>query len=1093
MPALFLDQSYSSVSGRLPDRSDFDAEEPDLVESDAAAGRAAVAARSGIAPLVKMLGSKLTAVLSAAAEALFNLAIMRDNADALHGLGALRTLHDLLGHDEIDVVSGFTGVLMNCCASSPAAREELVAQGLLPTLFSLLVRAAGEIGDPLAEPELAARTLGALNNLLLDQRCAASALGHEKSVLLVLRLLAEPQGNDDALLEDAASCLLRVARASDEAALLLLKHGLLPIVEARLTTELEELQLRLCQLVQKLCATKPAACEEFHALGGTSKLLPLLSSSSEEVQEGAALALQQLTCFRPAATACRREGGIEGLVALFRSTDLSVQTAAVACLVNISRADQKAAAATREAEGLAPLVAFLSHSSEELRVAAAFCVEGVARNESNKALLREAGAIEALLRMLSHTCSAEEQTAAVGACVNLVENEEEAATLFRLQGGIKRLRPILAMADVLRPALAAAVLSHCAATNSETKVAMRVCDVLRPLVELLSSQTRAARLNAAGALIHATNGEPTNQIKVRECGAVMPLTSLLEEEAAAADGGEVQMQSRAAWCLANLAGDPVAACQLGTCRAGYEPLIKLLGGANVNLQRPAAACLLNASINDAAAGAGLVQAGALGALVDCLAYAAEDAHPDVVAWAAGALLNISFAPSGLCFDRVGEGGAKLLSALLACLSTAPGADALQNANAAGAIGNLAAHSEACRRALVGKGAVRLLLELLGAARDEPAVARHAAGALASLLTIEEGRAALADEGGVAALVEALESDDATATAAAAVALLNQMSHEPSREALVDAGGVPALLGCLSSRAAAVREAAAGALLNASAAQSAAEAVRDGLDRDGQPSSLAAFALLGELLGSVEAGPLLRGRVAGTLFNCAAYGPDNRLALLEAGVVLGAVALLHELTSEASDAKGVPVWLRALGADASPAQRWRLTANTVGIVLNCALNPSTKKEVLRGDGLAPLLLATASGDAPVMALAATAIAYVSDRAEHRPGSPTSNARAADGAPRNTFRKRHFHTGGAAAAFGPADDEADEAPGARPTAVYGRMPETKLYATHDSSSKGPRFVAEPLEPYARRTEAAALPIALSPDYVEIPSPLPSPRGE
>jgi len=1099
MSTLYFDQSYSSLGHALPERSDFEAEQPDRAEAEAAASRAAVAARSGCAPLVKMLSSSSPVVLSSAADALFNLAIMRENADALLSLGALRQIHDLLGHDDVSIVVGFTGVLMNCCASSPAAREELFHQGLLHTLFSVLTRAVGTASDgALAQPELASRAMGALNNLLINPDCATSAADHEDGTLLLLHLLREPPPDDEALLEDAASCLVRISRAGEEAAKLLIANGVFNAIEALLSTELEELQLRLCQLAQRLLIIKPFAREELHAVGGTVKLLPLLSSSAEEVQEGAVLALQELSSFKAAAVTCRREGGIEGLVSLFRSTDGTVRTAAVACLVNICRVDQKAAAATREADGIPALVAFLDDSTEAMRVAAAFCIENVARNETNKTLIREAGAIEALLRMLSHTCSEEEHVAAASACVKLLENEEDAANIFRLQGGIKRLRPILSMPDPLRPALAAEVLSHCAATNSETRVAMRVQDVLRPLVALLSSPTRRARLGAASALMNATNGETTNHVKVRELGGVVPLMSLLEEETSTRGGGELAMQTYAAWCLANIAGDASAASQLGLGRTGYLPLLHLLGGKDVSLQRPAAACLLNASINDPAAPPNLIKAGALESLIQSLRYAAEETNVDIVAWSAGALLNMAYTPDGLHYDRAGDLSSKLLGSLLDCLSTHPEADLLQNAHAAGALGNLAAHSVAACYALIERGAVRTLLDLLGNSRDQPMVATHAAGALASLLSIESGREALDEGQGVPVLIEALDSDDFSATGAAAAALLNAMAHEPSREVLVDSNGVDALLSCVAARDHAVREAAAGALMNASASLSVAEAVREGaarVERGGQVTVQPALPLLCDLMTKVESGPLLRGRIAGIFFNCAAYGPENRLALLESGVLMAAVGILHDLTSTILDKKGVPVWMRAMGADATSAQRWRLVANTIGIVLNCALNPTTKAEVLRGDGLAPLIAATESGEDSVMALAATAIAYVSDRAELRPGSPTSNARSIDGPSRNTFRKRHFHAGSGDAlqTFGPADDEADETPGSRPTAIYGRMPETKLSATHDSSSKGPRFVAEPVATYRRRTEAVALPAAFVPEYCEIPSPLPSPRDD
>lgn len=186
--------------------------------------------------------------------------------------------------------------------------------------------------------------------------------------------------------------------------------------------------------------------------------------------------------------------------------------------------------------------------------------------------------------------------------------------------------------------------------------------------------------------MNATNGEKTNQVKVREAGAVVPLMSLLEDEAAAeAEGAaDPEMQSRAAWCLANIAGDAIAASQLGGGRTGYRPLLLLLASGNAALQRPAAACLLNASINDGTSPANLLSAGALPTLTQSLGYAVEGAHTDIVAWAAGALLNMAHARGGLEYDAVAEDGPKLLHALLGCVSaSADEALALQVANAAG--------------------------------------------------------------------------------------------------------------------------------------------------------------------------------------------------------------------------------------------------------------------------------------------------------------------------------------------------------------------------------------------------------------------------
>ena len=48
-----------------------------------------------------------------------------------------------------------------------------------------------------------------------------------------------------------------------------------------------------------------------------------------------------------------------------------------------------------------------------------------------------------------------------------------------------------------------------------------------------------------------------------------------------------------------------------------------------------------------------------------------------------------------------------------------------------------------------------------------------------------------------------------------------------------------------------------------------------------------------------------------------------------------------------------------------------------------------------------------------------------------------------------------------------------------------------ATHDSRSKAARFVQERPETYGRRLTTCVEPENMEEDYVEVPSPLPSPR--
>ena len=296
-----------------------------------------------------------------------------------------------------------------------------------------------------------------------------------------------------------------------------------------------------------------------------------------------------------AAIAVRRSEGIPQLIDLMSSADEGVQLAAISAIMNVANSDPKAAAAIRDAEGLKPLVGFLGAANVQIQVAAASALLGCSRNEANKTILRELGAIEALLKMLPFTNARDAQAAAVATLAYLTLNEDDSRVLLRLQGGLKKLQALLYANDPLLQAHSAEVFAHCA-PNTETKIAMRLADCLAPLVSLLSSPHAAARIASAGALMQATQATRTNQIKCRELGAIAPLLRLLEPPEEGPPDRECQR--RGVWTLSNIACEPTAAKQLRQSPSGFGPLIILIGGGDPILQRPAAACLFNASAND---------------------------------------------------------------------------------------------------------------------------------------------------------------------------------------------------------------------------------------------------------------------------------------------------------------------------------------------------------------------------------------------------------------------------------------------------------------------------------------------------------------
>ena len=295
------------------------------------AARQQVAALDGVRPLIELLDATDANVLAGAGSALFNLCLDPSFALSLRQLGALPKLQSLMEHADLGVQASMTGVLMNCCASSEQCRDDLAAQGLLAQVLALLTRSemtgtqkdlahAARAGD-----EVLGAALGLLNNLLLHAGSARKLrpLGGLAQLLRLLR--ARGAAASEAVLEDAASSLLRVVQEDEGAGAALFEMGALPKLVELVESANEELQIRVAGLLAACCAQVPAAREALHELEAARKLLPLLSSGAEEVQEAGAMAMQQLSLLPSAAREVRLHGGLPLLVELMASLDARVQ------------------------------------------------------------------------------------------------------------------------------------------------------------------------------------------------------------------------------------------------------------------------------------------------------------------------------------------------------------------------------------------------------------------------------------------------------------------------------------------------------------------------------------------------------------------------------------------------------------------------------------------------------------------------------------------------------------------------------------------------------------------------------------------------
>jgi len=918
----------------------------------------------------------------------------------------------------------------------------------------------------------------------LLERPAALAAREAGGISVLDRLLREANGNE-ALLEDASTSLLRMVQEDEQAGETLVELGTMKTIVEHLENPNEELQVRMCGLIYGCCEQVPVVRTELHRMGAIHKILPLLSSSAEEVQEAAARAIEKFSRLPPVAVAVRRADGIQQLVDLLASKDTDVKVAVVCAIMNVVGSDLKAAAAIRDADGLQRLVDFLGSDDKRLHTPAANALINCARNETNKTLLREMGAIEALLRLCSREFHRDAQAAAVSCLANLMQNEDEARVRLRLRGGLKKLQALLCTNDLTIQARTAETLFHCA-PNVETRIALRLADCLQALISLLSSPSSAARLASAGALMQATQNTSTNQIKCRELGAIVPLLYLLENDNER--NPDIECQRRAVWCLSNIVCEPLAAKQLRQTPSGLRPLFNLLGGKDgeapiPGLQRPAVSCLFNASTTDLGAPEGVLACGGLEPLVRALHYAETRSEKEIVASSAGVLLNCAMRPDFA--KALVSTHPEVLARLLTCIE--PGGDVLQNSYACGALQNISANVNEAAREILEQGGLPKLLEIISTSSDEPIVCCHAAGALSNLLFSEEARDALCDckasdgRNGIKVLVEALEGaeiDDQTASLC--MALLNAChKHDRSREECVDCGGINALVACLAQDSYEVRAAASGALLNATCASSCAEAVRETsieTEEKRKKVSVTGYELLVRLLTADQ--PVLRARGAGALFNCAAFGPENRIEMKTQGVIKAVIAALNK------DALGAP---KSASADVA----FKIQGYLIGILLNTSLNPTCKAEIINCGGIEPILRAVASDSDSVQFTASTALAYVNDKSELRPGSPNSTLHSMEDPARLTHTKMRFHeSSGAAASSSVALDALEDTPGARTKAQFGTIPVSKISATHDSATKGPRMVQEDPQKYSRRVPECISANSEDDDYEEIPSPLPSP---
>ncbi|XP_054818134.1 U-box domain-containing protein 4 [Prosopis cineraria] len=216
---------------------------------------------------------------------------------------------------------------------------------------------------------------------------------------------------------------------------------------------------------------------------------------------------------------------------------------------------------------------------------------------------------------------------------------------------------------------------------------------------------------------------------------------------------------------------------IANCGA-IDLLVDLLKSTDTTIQENSVTALLNLSINDnnktAIAGAGAI---------DPLIHVLETGSPEAKENSAATLFSLSVIEENKI--RIGRSGA-----------IGPLVDLLGNGtprgkkDAATALFNLSIYHENKGR-IVQAGAVKHLVELMDPAAG---MVDKAVAVLANLATIQEGRTAIGQEGGIPVLVEVVELGSARGKENAAAALLHLCSNNPRYlSTVLQEGAVPPLV------------------------------------------------------------------------------------------------------------------------------------------------------------------------------------------------------------------------------------------------------------------------------------------------------------
>eukprot|EP00297_Palpitomonas_bilix_P001178 CAMPEP_0113886740 /NCGR_PEP_ID=MMETSP0780_2-20120614/11744_1 /TAXON_ID=652834 /ORGANISM="Palpitomonas bilix" /LENGTH=1111 /DNA_ID=CAMNT_0000875031 /DNA_START=130 /DNA_END=3465 /DNA_ORIENTATION=- /assembly_acc=CAM_ASM_000599 len=544
-------------------------------------------------------------------------------------------------------------------------------------------------------------------------------------------------------------------------------------------------------------------------VGGLKPLLRLIEVNDTKVVVGAAQVLRTISSHPRVQNAIAKLNGVRPVVSMLGASQDIVRVLGAQVLMNLAK-HTKACIKIQKTSGIEGLMNCLKEATEclagdstqdptkkelmsQLALSAAIALRSAAKADTSKTLIRENNGVEALSSLL--TISPPDLLVPLAGIV--LECTEDAAFREELQVSdcMRTLVGYLNAPSSELRALCGEAICRCAVdggSGGSGGKAIQTKDVLAPLVTLLSSTDKPLLISATAAIQKSLSSESNVSVFLGLSGPASLIAALSNSPYE-----EVQVNiTGAIWNVAKVAAGRAALRSGSSTSSLVELLRKTSVPLLINVTGAIGACAMDDTLKVA-----IAEADGLRLLWSLLRLN----HAKVQANAAGAICPLLDHPKNLAI--VGEqltGGLQLLVDLLRS------DDENVQSNVCAAIANVA-KAEYALAVLSEQGVLPELASLCSTCTVK--VRKNLACAISQCCSYGDNRAVFGELGGVAPLVDFLDTSSADTLRASVLAML-QLSEDPQNAVtLRKRGVVTKLVGLLAADDRSLQDMAAATLSN----------------------------------------------------------------------------------------------------------------------------------------------------------------------------------------------------------------------------------------------------------------------------------------